>query len=176
MARKRLGLTRFARPENELKVLVRQPDGEEAWPAGCRVLNPPLEAKDIRVEIEGPVLVANEHGRVGNFFQHGSSSSVGGLYWYDHPRRPNVTEVDRTNMARSRHSIACAAFTRSRASENLSMTPTGDSTTFDASLPKRSIRRDRQMAAECHSASSTSFSERCLTREDCFTAVSHEES
>src|SRR5919109_4511964 len=53
----RLGLAGCPWPENQLEVLPLDGDGQEPGSVGCRVVGPLLEAKDLRVEVERPVLV-----------------------------------------------------------------------------------------------------------------------
>ena len=59
-----------SRPENEHEVVALDADGQKPRPVGCRVLDPLLQAKDVRVEVERLVLVADEHARVEDLLQH----------------------------------------------------------------------------------------------------------
>src|SRR5262249_35180657 len=43
---------------------------QESWSIGGRVVSPLLEADHVRVEVERPVLVAHEKGRVNYLLQH----------------------------------------------------------------------------------------------------------
>ena len=47
----RLGLPGGPWPENQLEVLTLDGDGQEPRSVGCRVVDPLLEAKDVRVEV-----------------------------------------------------------------------------------------------------------------------------
>src|SRR4051794_36039214 len=59
-----LGLPRRPGPQDELEVVALDADGQKPRPVGCRVLDALLEAEDIRVEVQRPVLVADEDARV----------------------------------------------------------------------------------------------------------------
>src|SRR4030095_12594555 len=98
----RLGLPRCPWPEDQHEVLALDADSQEPRSVGCRVLGPLLEAEDVRVEVERPVLVADEHARVEDLLQHRRSSRVGGHYLYDKWQRANVT-ADETMQRRPAH-------------------------------------------------------------------------
>jgi hypothetical protein len=66
--------------EKEHEVLALDAHGQEPRPVGCRVVSPLLEAEDVLVEVERPVLVADEDGCVDDSLQHRCSSSVRGDY------------------------------------------------------------------------------------------------
>src|SRR5437763_1559520 len=88
---RRLGPTRCPGPENQLEVVPPDADGQKPRPVGCGVLDPLLQAKDFRVEVERPVLVADEHARVEDLLQHCRSSVVSGHNSHDTGRGANVT-------------------------------------------------------------------------------------
>src|SRR4029079_5526503 len=67
---RQLRLPRCPGPENQLEVVSRDADGQKPRPVGCRVLNTLLEAKDVRVEVQRLVLVADEHARVEDLLEH----------------------------------------------------------------------------------------------------------
>src|SRR5204862_1484454 len=77
---RRLGLPRCPGPQDQLEVVPLDADGQKPRPVGCRVLNALLQAKDIRVEVERLVLVADEHARVEDLLQHCRSSGGRGHY------------------------------------------------------------------------------------------------
>src|SRR5918992_704055 len=100
---RRLGLPRCPGPENQLEVVPLDADGQKPRPAGCRVLNALLKAKDVRVEVERLALVADEHARVEDLLQHCCSSGGRGHYTHDTRRAVNVTAEDAWNRrARAR--------------------------------------------------------------------------
>src|ERR1700736_5411945 len=68
-SRGRIRLARRARPENDLQVLVFEPDRQELDPAG-RVLLTLLKPQRVDVEVERLFLVANEESRVRHLLQH----------------------------------------------------------------------------------------------------------
>src|SRR5215204_5462238 len=88
---RRLGLARCPGPESQLEVVPLDADGQKPRPVGCRILDPLLKAKDVRVEVERLVLVADEHARVEDLLQHCCSSSGRGHYSHDARRAANVT-------------------------------------------------------------------------------------
>src|SRR5919198_6720641 len=103
----RLSLPGRARPENELEVLALDADGQESRPVRRRIVEPWLEAEDVGVEVERPVLVAYEHRGVDDSLEHGCSSRVRGHYLDDHGRAANVTAAGRVPpQARTRARLA----------------------------------------------------------------------
>src|SRR5262249_7808830 len=91
VSHRRLGLARCPGPENQLEFVPLGADGQKLRPIGRRVLNPLLQAEDVRVEVERPVLVAHEHAGVEDLLQHGCSSGRRGHYLGDTRRLRNVT-------------------------------------------------------------------------------------
>jgi len=63
-------------PENEQEVLILETDGQEPRSIGRRVVGAFFEAKDVRVEVERPILLAYELRYVHHLRQHDSSSSL----------------------------------------------------------------------------------------------------
>src|SRR3984885_2661339 len=91
---RRLGLARCPGPENELEVVPLDADGQKPRPVGRGVLDPWLQAKGVRVEVERLVLVTDEHACVEGLLQHCCSSSGRGHYSHDTWRGVNVTAGD----------------------------------------------------------------------------------
>ena len=76
---RRLGLPRGPGPEHQHEVVALDADGQKPRPVGDRVLDPLLDAKDVGVEVERLVLIADEHARIEDLLKHGGSSGGRGV-------------------------------------------------------------------------------------------------
>jgi hypothetical protein len=82
-----------------LEVLTVDADGEEPRSVGRRVVDALLEAEDVRVEVERPVLVADEHGCVEDLVEHCYLQEFV-VTTTDKWRRANVTGDDEISSGR----------------------------------------------------------------------------